>query len=346
MTFSSQAKDELIRVPMDRACCLLSELAAFTQTSGSLGFLGGGRFTVTYQVEHPGTARRIFRILREGLRLSPRLHVVTHRRLGGQKTCVITVEEEDARQLLTVLDMMELSADGSSTLKRTVPRPQLNRQCCRRAYLRGAFLGAGSMMNPEKGYLMEWVAEDESLAQSLEKVLERSEIQPRVSVRRGQHVVSLRSGQPIADVLAMMGASQAVMDLENVRITRQLRGHANRAANCDLHNTGKTMQAAQAQLAAIRGLSEQGLDRLPPALREIAEKRLENPDLSLEDLGSLLDPPVGKSGVNHRLRRLMALWEESRKEERRESDDEDNHPMDPNDAGEPHGSGEAGLSGG
>ncbi len=306
MTFSSRTKDELVRTPMDRSCCLISELAAITQTSGSLGFMGGGRFTVTYEVEHVGAARRIYRMLKEGLRLSPSLHVVEHRRLGGQKTCVITVRETDAPKLLTVLDMMD---GGIPMLRRSVPRGQLNRQCCRRAYLRGAYLGAGSMMNPEKGYLLEWVAEDASLAQTLDRVLEKSGIRPRVSERRGQQVVSLRSGQPIVDVLAMMGASQAVMEMENVRITRHLRGNANRAANCDMHNTDRTMQAAQAQLEAIRELAEDGLDNLPPALKSMAEIRLKNPELSLEDLGACMDPPLGKSGVNHRLRRLMALWE-------------------------------------
>ena len=145
----------MIRLPLERDCCILSELSAITQTSGSLGFLGGGRFSVTYQVENAALARRIFRMLKEGLALSPKLHVVEHSRLGGRRTCVLTVEEGDARRLLEVLDMMEIGPDGTSTLKRTVPRPQLNRQCCRKAYLRGAFLGAGSMTSPEKNYHLE-----------------------------------------------------------------------------------------------------------------------------------------------------------------------------------------------
>ena len=144
--------------------------------------------------------------------------------------------------------MMEIGADGSSTLKRTVPRPQLNRQCCRKAYLRGAFLGAGSMTNPEKNYHLEWIAVDEILAQTLDRVLDRTEIHPHTQVRRGQTVVYLKSAQQIVDVLAMMGAPQAVMDMENVRIMRQLRGQANRAANCDMHNTEKTLNASEEQL--------------------------------------------------------------------------------------------------
>ncbi len=308
MSFSSQAKEEMIRLPLERDCCILSELSAITQTSGSLGFLGGGRFSVTYQVENAALARRIFRMLKEGLALSPKLHVVEHSRLGGRRTCVLTVEEGDARRLLEVLDMMETSADGSSILKRTVPRPQMNRQCCRKAYLRGAFLGAGSMTSPEKNYHLEWVAADETLAQTLERVLDKTEIHPHTQLRRGQTVVYLKSAQQIVDVLALMGASQAVMDMENVRITRQLRGQANRAANCDVHNTEKTMNASEQQLHAIEVIREKkGLNSLSPALRQIARLRMENAEVSLEELGQMLDPPIGKSGVNHRMRRLIAL---------------------------------------
>ena len=308
MSFSSQAKEEMIRLPLERDCCILSELSAITQTSGSLGFLGGGRFSVTYQVENAALARRIFRMLKEGLALSPKLHVVEHSRLGGRRTCVLTVEEGDARRLLEVLDMMETSADGSSILKRTVPRPQMNRQCCRKAYLRGAFLGAGSMTSPEKNYHLEWVAADETLAQTLERVLDKTEIHPHTQLRRGQTVVYLKSAQQIVDVLALMGASQAVMDMENVRITRQLRGQANRAANCDVHNTEKTMNASEPPLQAIEVIREKkGLNSLSPALRQIARLRMENAEVSLEELGQMLDPPIGKSGVNHRMRRLIAL---------------------------------------
>ena len=230
-------------MPFDRECCLVAEIAALTQTSGALGFLGGGRFTVTYQVEHAGVARRLFRMLKEGLHLSPRLHVVEHARLGGRRTCVLTVGAGDAPRLLETLDMMKTEEDGKMTLRRTVPHPQLSKPCCRKAYLRGAFLGSGSMTNPEKGYHLEWNCADEALGESLRKCLDRSGIAWHSQLRRGQQVVYLKSGQSLVDVLAMMGAGHAVMDMENVRITRHIRGDANRAANCDIHNTEKSMSA-------------------------------------------------------------------------------------------------------
>ena len=166
------------------------------------------------------------------------------------------------------------------------------------------------MTNPEKNYHLEWIAVDETLAQSLDKVLEKTEIRPHTQTRRGQTVVYLKSAQQIVDVLAMMGANQAVMDMENVRIMRQLRGQANRAANCDMHNTEKTINASEEQIRAIsRIMEKQGLDSLPPALRQIAKLRLDNVDASLEELGQKLKPAIGKSGVNHRMRRLIAIAE-------------------------------------
>jgi len=307
-TFSQSVCEELNRISPERECCVLAELSALTQTSGSLGFLGGGRFSVTYQVDSLPLARRIYQMLKQFLHLSPSLHVVEHQRLGGQRTCVITIDGEDAPKLLSQLSMMTTSADGTMTLKRMTPHVSLSRQCCRKSFLRGAFLGCGSMTGPEKSYHMEWVTGDENLTQAVQKMLKYNGIEAHGRVRRQSTVVYLKSAQTIADVLALMGAHNAVMKMENIRITKQLRGNVNRAANCDEHNTERLLNASDRQLAAIRKITiEQGLSTLPPALREIARLRLERPELSLEELGKLLDPPVGKSGVNHRLRRLEQI---------------------------------------
>ena len=323
MSFSSQAKEELIRLPLDRQCCLLAELGALTQTSGSLSFLGGGRFSVTYQTESTALARRIFRMLKSGLNLSPTLQVVEHTRLGGRRTCVLTVDGEDAPRLLDALGMMRTGADGMQSLRRMVPVFSMSRSCCRRSYLRGAFLGGGSMVNPEKSWLMEWVA-DENLAQSLEKVLERGSIKAGRYERRGASVVCLHSAQDISDALAMMGAGNAVMELENIRIKKQMRADANRALNCDEHNSERMLNASEQQVEAIKLISiQRGLYTLPPALQEMARLRLEHPEMSLEELGQSLDRPVGKSGVNHRMRRIMKAAEEIREELNRKETQEE-----------------------
>ena len=310
-SFSASVREELNRLPAGRPCCMLSEISALTQTSGHLAFRGGGWISVSYRLDNAGTARRLFQLLKKRLNVTPALHFTQTNRFGGRRTCVLTLGTEDTRTLLNALHMTETDENGQIHLKRTVPRHPMTRQCCRRAFLRGAFLGAGTVTNPEKGYHFEWKAEDERLARTLEKLLEQSGLPFHSYVRRNCQVVYLKEAQQVSDILAAMGAGKSVLETENIRIRKQLRAAAARAANCDEYNSEKMLDAGQRQSEAIRKISlKQGLFTLPPALREIARLRVENPDLSLQELGEMLNPPVGKSGVNHRLRRLMAIAEQ------------------------------------
>ena len=307
-SFSSSVKEELIRMPAGRACSMLSEISALTQTSGHLSFRGGGWISTSWRVDNAGTARRLFQLLKKRLNVTPSLHFTQTRQLGGRRTCVLTLGTEDTRTLLNALHMAETDEEGHIHMKRTVPRHPLTRQCCSRAFLRGAFLGAGTVTDPEKGYHLEWRTDDERFAQTLEKLLEKNGLPFHSYTRRNQRVIYLKDAQQISDMLAMMGAGSSVLEMENIRIRKQLRASAVRAANCDEHNSEKMLDAGLKQAEAIRQISlKQGLFTLPPALREIARLRLENPDLSLQQLGEMLDPPTGKSGANHRMRRLMEI---------------------------------------
>lgn len=325
MSFSTTAKAELIRQPLEKKCCMIAEISALTQTCGSLGFQGAGKMSVTYRMENAALARRVFTCLKKCLDVAPQLHFVQSARLGGRTSCVLTLEDQDAQTLLIALHMMERDEEtGAAVLRHTSPRIQLTRQCCRRAFLRGAFLGAGSITSPEKGYHFEVVADDAGLCQTLVKTLEKSGLPAGTYERKGRSVVYLKGAQPIADALALMGASQAVMELENIRITKQLRGNINRASNCDDHNYNRTVDAAESQVEAIKLISiQRGLSSLPRGLREMAYLRLEHPATSLTELGQMLDPPIGKSGVNHRMLRLTHLAQEIEQELRMKG--EENH---------------------
>lgn len=307
-SFAARVREELIRLPAGKSCCMLSEISALTRTSGHLSFRGGGWISVQYRLEDAGTARRLFQLLKRRLNVNPVLHFTQTSRLGGRRTCVLTLNGEDARTLLDALHMTETDENGQLHLKRMVPRHPMTRQCCRKAFLRGAFLGAGTVTNPEKGYHFEWKAEDPLLPRMMERLLEKCGLPFHVYERNGMQVIYLKGAQQIADALALMGAGQSVMEMENIRIRKQLRAAAVRAANCDERNGDRMVDAALKQSEAIRQISlKQGLFTLPPALQELARLRLENPDLSLKELGEMLDPPVGKSGVNHRMRRLMDI---------------------------------------
>ena len=315
-SFSNSVKDELVRLPLGKSCCALSELSALTQTSGHLTFRGGGKLGVSYRVDHAGLARRLFLILKKQLNLNPTLHFTQTNSQGGRKTCVLALDDEDSRTLLTALHMMEAEEDGQYHLKRTTPRHPMTRQCCRRAFLRGAVLGAGSVSHPEKGYHFEWKAEDETLPGILQKLLEKCELPYHCYERQNKKVVYLKGAEQIQDVLALMGASSSYFFMQDTYMKKQSVAAATRAVNCDEHNGERMLDAAQRQIEAIKTISlRQGLFTLPPALREVAELRKEHSELSLADIGQMLDPPVGKSGINHRMRRLMEIAEKIKEEE-------------------------------
>ena len=306
MSFSQSVKDELCRLPLGKSCCMLSELTALYRTSGSLSFRGLGRVQVQFRVENAALARRIFRLLRGRMNITPRLHYVQHARLGGQRTCVLTIGDEDSQRLLLALHVMEEGEDGTVRYRRTSVRLPMTRQCCRKAYLRAAFLGGGTMTTPDKDYHFEVSTTQNIMVKELSRLLEKSDLPVNTYTRKGATVVYLKSAQHISDALALMGASNSVFALEDVRIRKQARGAANRAINCDGHNLDRTIAAAEEQVQGIRRyVIEKGLRSLPPALQEIAQKRLDNVDMSLVELGQLFEPPLSKSAVNHRMRRLM-----------------------------------------
>ena len=212
-----------------------------------------------------------------------------------------------AKKLFGVLTPEELHARIAEQMMQY--REQLlKRSCCKRAFLRGAFLASGSISDPEKSYHFEIVCQNPEQAALLQELFESFELDAKIVQRKKYYITYLKEGAQIVDALNVMGAHVALMNLENVRILKEMRGSVNRIVNCETANINKVVGAACRQVEDIRYIQSRiGLDELPPALREMALLRLEYPDTSLKDLGELCDPPVGKSGVNHRLRKLGEL---------------------------------------
>lgn len=199
----------------------------------------------------------------------------------------------------------------------TVDELLLQKSCCIRAYIRGAFLVAGSITDPEKGYHFEVVTSGEALAMQLVRKLEFFGIEAKTVERKGHIVVYIKEGSQIVDALNVMEAHNALMELENVRILKEVRNSVNRKVNCETANINKTVNAAVKQIEDIQYIQENlGLEQLPPPLAQTADLRLEYPDVPLKELGAMMSPPVGKSGVNHRLRKLCAIAEELRDKRR------------------------------
>ncbi len=190
------------------------------------------------------------------------------------------------------------------------------RDCCRKAYLKGAFLASGSVSDPNKAYHFEIVVSSREYADWLSAFIKKLGVETKVSKRKENYLVYVKDGSGISDLLNIMEAHVAMMDFENVRIVKEVRNSVNRQVNCDIANNGKVIAAAKRQIEDIQYISEKlGLDSLKPELAELARIRLENPETSLNDLGKLLTQPIGKSGVNHRLAKLCEIAEGLRKQD-------------------------------
>lgn len=204
-----------------------------------------------------------------------------------------------------------LSEADKEKIENAIKNPSLlEKTCCKRAYLRGAFIASGSISDPNKAYHFEIVCHTMEQAKRLQMMLSCFEVDGKLVERKGHPVVYLKEGSQIVDALNIMEAYVSLMNLENVRILKEMRNSVNRQVNCETANINKTVNAAVKQLNDIELIRDTiGLDQLPANLREMALLRLEYPEAALKELGNYLDPPVGKSGVNHRLRKLSAIAE-------------------------------------
>lgn len=289
MSFSGQVKQELAQQYPKARHCRLAELAAITGFSGIHPPKEEGEAKICFRTENADLARKYFTLLKKTFNIKADVAV---RKMTGGCQYRIFVEKEGLHAVF---------------------KAQVQSPCCRRAYIRGAFLAAGSMSDPQKSYHFEIVAERETEAVILQKMMNQFGLDAKVIYRKKAYVVYLKEGTQIVDVLNIMGACVALMELENIRILKEMRNAVNRKVNCETANIHKTVSAAVKQNEDIQYIRDTiGLDDLPESLREMAEMRLSHPEASLKELGQLLQTPIGKSGVNHRLRKLGEMAEKLR----------------------------------
>lgn len=289
MSFSSKVKEELVKVLPGARHCQLAELAAIVHLGGTLSLDEEGRFEVVLHSENDTAFRKYFTL--------------------SKKTFIIGTDVLKMLQAIKVCD----GEERIRTLDEEVAPVLLKNSCCKRAYLRGAFLCTGSMSDPQKSYHIEFVCEHEAHAGQIRDVMGSFGLEAKIIRRKKYHVVYLKEGAGIVDLLNIMGAHLSLMDLENLRIEKEMRNSINRQVNCEAANIAKTVNAANKQLEDIRLLqTHYGFSNLPENLREMAVVRLSHPESSLQELGGYLNPPVGKSGVNHRLRKLSELADKLR----------------------------------
>ncbi|NPV27241.1 MAG: DNA-binding protein WhiA [Firmicutes bacterium] len=304
MTFSVMTKNELARIIPDKRCCQLAELSALLRMDGTIQISANQQVAFYVTTDNAAVARKTFRLIKSLFDLPVEIMTRRQTRLKKQSIYRVRIPLAAPTEVLQALGIIDASRRVSYRLKNSL----VGRQCCRRAYLRGAFLASGSVNNPEGTYHLEIITGNETYAQQVCQLIRKTGLGAKVSMRKNWYVIYLKESDQIVEFLNLIGAHSALLKFENTRIVKDMRNQVNRLVNCETANLDKTITAAVRQVGNILVIKDQlGLEKLPPQLRELAELRLQYPDSSLKELGELLEPRVGKSGVNHRMRRIEEI---------------------------------------
>ncbi|WP_053957689.1 DNA-binding protein WhiA [Inediibacterium massiliense] len=310
MSFSMQAKNELARIIPENRCCQIAELSALIRMSGTIQLVGFQKMNIKIVTENAAVARKIFTLLKRCFGVHTELRVRKNKLLKKNNHYMMMISSDlGANDILKEAGILKTNND-KLYIDYNVPYILIKSKCCKRAYLRGAFLGAGSVSDPEKTYHLEFVTSSEEHSQGLKDLINDFELGAKIVQRKNSYVIYLKEGDCIVDLLNIMGAHSALLNLENIRVVKQVRNNVNRIVNCETANLSKIVNASVRQIENIEYIqAHAGFKTLPEGLREIAQLRLEYKEASLKELGQMLDPPVGKSGVNHRLRKIERIAE-------------------------------------
>lgn len=313
MSFSGEVKEEISKHISNARHCQIAEIAAIIQYSGEILEREKQRKAIQIQTENLAVARKYFTLLRKTFNIDTDVAEALVKVHSKVNTYESTLEDEEAVE--KVLQAIKLYDNkGNALTDKKMINPLLIRSaCCKRALLRGAYLTIGSMSDPEKSYHFELVCDCEEQAIQLRDIILDFQIEAKIVVRKKYYVVYVKEGSGIVDLLNIMEAHVSLMNLENLRILKEMRNSINRRVNCEAANITKTVNAASKQIDDIRYIQKTaGFSGLQDNLREMAEIRIEYPDATLKELGERLNPPVGKSGVNHRLRKLSEFADKLR----------------------------------
>ena len=313
MSFSATTKNELSRIPLTDRCCAMAELAALVRMNGTIQISGMKKINLKFTTENAAIARRIFSLLKAIYNTEVEVMVRRNKQLKKNNNYLIIINNKDISR--KILEDIGFIRDESSVFNPnfTIPEELIKNRCCRRSYIRGAFLGGGSISNPEKTYHLEFVTSNEEHAIDLSSVINSFGLNSKIVIRKENYVVYIKEGEQIVDLLNIIGAHQALLKLEDIRVLKNVRNNINRIVNCETANLSKTIDASMRQVESIKYIKNTiGLEKLPENLREVARLRLEYSEASLKEIGMMLEPPVGKSGVNHRFRKIEELADKLR----------------------------------
>lgn len=311
MSFASETKKELTTLEV-KGCCAKSELSALIRMNGSLSF-SNRLLVVNIQTENAAIARRIYVLLKKNYEVEVELLVRKKMRLKKNNIYIVRLKEK-AREILEALAIIE----NSFSFVHNISSSLIEKKCCRRSYLRGAFLAGGSVNNPEtSSYHLEIFSLYKEHNEALCELMNQFDLNSKTLERKKGFITYLKEAEKITEFLNIIGAHSALLRFEDVRIVRDMRNSVNRLVNCETANLNKTIGAALRQVENIRFIqSTVGLDVLPDKLREIAELRVAHQDVTLKELGEMVSgASISKSGINHRLRKIDEIAEKLRANE-------------------------------
>ena len=301
-SFATEVKNEVARLVDENSCCKIAELAALLRM-GAVMTMGGNRsLGINFTTENAAVARRTLTLLKASGEVRTEVMVSRARRLKKHNSyCVRVIPSLVVSDLLAKLGLMH-----GDTLNVGSDSAILRKHCCRHAYLRGAFLGGGSVNRPEGSYHLELVTGSEVFAQLLLSLCRKFDLPVGLSERKNDYIVYIKESDAIMDFLAIIGAENALVEFEVARNLKEVRNQVNRLVNCETANLQKTANASVRQMEHIKLIKAKlGFDSLPEPLQEVAVVRLSHPDASLKELAEVLH--ISKSGINHRLRKLEKI---------------------------------------
>jgi len=315
MSFTSDVKEELSKNISSARHCRIAEVAAIISLCGRILISADDRYCIKIQTENIAVARKYFTLLKKTFNISTGVLIRQNMSLKNRRLYVITIENhEDSLKVLKATKLLNDNNEIEENLSVT-DNIVIWQQCCKRAFLRGAFMAVGAISDPEKSYHFEIACATEPKAEQIQSIMASFDIDARIIKRKKYFVVYIKEGAQIVDVLNIMEAHVALMEFENVRILKEIRENVNRKFNCETANISKTVSAAVKQTRDIEYIRDTiGFEGLADGLEEIARARLDRPEATLKELGAALNPPVGKSGVNHRLRKLSEMADALREE--------------------------------
>lgn len=299
MSFSNDVKNELSRIETNDPCCDKAELLGLLRMSGAI-IIRGSNVGIHFSTENAALARRVLQLLKSNYQVQTEVVITRSRRLKkNNRYQVRVIPAPQVSKALTELQLLSVESD--------LKNPLLNNHCCKRTFLRGAFLGGGSISRPSSDFHLEMVTGNEDFAHSIIKVMHSFSLKAKLTDRKNDFIVYLKDGESITKFLSVIGAHNSMMNFENVRIVKEMRNNVNRVVNCETANLNKVVKAAVRQINCIKYIEQHlGLNQLPQALQDTARLRLEYPDASLNELVEY-SGGIGKSGINHRLKKLQEM---------------------------------------